>query len=178
MIRSFTGEPVGRDVLDRLLRAAALAPSAYNRQPYRFDVATGSKREELVKAVSMCTLHVAEYLGITDEASIALAEQWYANLGNAPVAIVVSVPEAGEDDLGRINNYLAAGTAIENLLLAGVDEGLGCCNITASFWVRDELARVVELPEDREIVSMVMVGYPAEEPLAPAHSLDVATFHD
>lgn len=178
MVRGFTGEPVARDILDRMLHAAALAPSAYNKQPWRFHVATGKTREEIVKALSMCTLHVLEYFGISDESRIESAERWYANLGNAPVAIAISVPKAGDDELDRINSYLSAGTALENMLLVAVAEGVACCNVTASFWVRDALDEILEIPEDREILSVLMVGHPAEEPWAPPHVMDLATFYD
>jgi nitroreductase len=177
MIRSFTGEPVERVVLDRLVYAAAKAPSALNLMPTRFHVATGETREALVKALAMCTLPLVEYYDVADHAHVEGLEEFYGNLGNAPVVIAVSLP-VPVDELQRINCYLSAGCAMENLLLTAADEGLGCCNITSSFWVRDVLSEILGLDAKRQIVSLILVGHPAAEPLAPAHNMDIATFHD
>ena len=64
--------------------------------------------------------------------------KWYSFLGEAPVVIGVTTPEI-EGDFNLLNKYISVGCAIENLLLALADVGLGACNITFSYWVRDEL---------------------------------------
>jgi nitroreductase len=179
MQRWYTQEPVDRALIDRLIRAAAMAPSAYNKQPWRFHVTTGASRDAVVEAVSMCTLHLVEYLGVTDEDKIAHADRWYSNLGDAPVVIAISLPKSGDDALASINGCVSAGCALENLLLTAVSEGIGCCNITASFWVRERLGEILGLGDDREVISIVMLGHPTDEPpAAPAHEMDIATFHD
>ena len=177
MIRSFTDEPVDREVIERLLHSAALAPSALNLQPWRFHVASGDTLEELTKALSMCTLSLVEYYSITDAVKITGYEEFYANLGGAPVIMAISLP-LPVDELETINFYVSAGCALENVLLTAVSEGLGCCNITASFWVRERLAEILELDEGRAIVCIVLLGHPAAPPFAPTHSMDIATFHD
>lgn len=176
-MRAFTQQPVERPVLDRLVAAAAKAPSAMNSQPWRFHVASGATREAVGHAMAMSTLHLKDYIGIIDQEHLDQAERFYANLGDAPVIIAVSTPEI-QDDFDKINAYLSVGCALENLLLAATAEGLGSCSLTFSFWVRDELARVLALPEGREVVALVVLGHPAEKPVAPPHNLDVATFHD
>ena len=45
-------------------------------------------------------------------------------------------------------------------------EGLGACNITLSYWVRDEIAELLGLPAEQSIVTIVAVGYPSEVPAA------------
>jgi len=78
-----------------------------------------------------------------------------------------------------MNKYLSVGGAIENLLLAATDLGLGTCPVTFSFWVRDEIGRMLDVPEDRMIVSLVTLGYPTDQPpVAPAHKTDVAVYLD
>jgi nitroreductase len=176
-VRAFTRTPIERAILDRLMAAAAKAPSAMNAQPWRFHVASGATREAVGHAMAMSTLHLKDYIGIIDQEHLEQAEQFFASLGGAPVVIAVSAPVM-EDDLERINAYLSVGCALENLLLAATAEGLGTCSLTFSFWVRDELAQVLGLPEGREVVALVVLGYPAEKPVAPPHNLDIATFHD
>jgi nitroreductase len=74
----------------------------------------------------------------------------------------------------RMNQYISAGAAIENLLLAAHASGLGSCNITFPHWVRDELMAAFQVPAEREIVSLIIVGHPGEQPVAPAHRTDLA----
>ncbi len=177
MIRAFTGEPVERAVVERLIQAAAHAPSSGNLMATRFHVTTGDTREAMARALSMCTLSLVEYYSITDPARISGYESFYGDLGNAPTVIAVSI-ETPEDDMQRINSLLSAGCSMENLLLTAADEGIGCCNITASFWVRETLSEILGLGADREIVAVILVGHPAAGPLAPPHTTDIATFHD
>lgn len=87
----------------------------------------------------------------------------------------MSVP-VSEDDLARINSYMATGGAVQNLMLAAHAEGLGSCGLTFAFWVRDKLATLLGIGDDREIVALVILGHPAETPKAPGRRDDIATF--
>lgn len=174
-VRDFDGAAVDHEVLERLIDAAGKAPSAYNAQPWRFSVATGATRDAICEITALSTVHLQEYLDVLPPSRLAAAEHFFASLGGAPVVIAVSVP-CTEDELSRINAYLATGGAVENMMLAATAEGLACCNITFAFWVRDRLAKLLGVGEDREIVSLVLVGHPAETPADPGRLDDIATF--
>lgn len=176
-IRRFDGAPVDLEVVERLVRAASAAPSAGNSQPWHFHVTSGASRDAVCGITALSTVHLQEYLDMLPPTDYEAAERFFANLGNAPVVIVVSVP-VPEDEASRINDVLATGCAIENLMVAAFAEGLGCCNITFSFWVRDKLSERLEIPADREIISLVLLGHPAEIPEAAARRSDVATYSD
>lgn len=174
-IRLFKPDPVDRSIIDRVLGAAAAAPSSMNAQPWHYHVATGGPRDAVSEIMGLSTLHLRDYIGQLDAEHIQAAETFFATLGNAPVAIALSVP-VPEDDLERINTYVAAGCSLEHLQLAAAVEGLGCCSITFSFWVRDRLAETLRVPEGREIVALIVVGWPAEEPPPTPRDRDIATF--
>jgi nitroreductase len=174
-IRLYDGEGVSHETLKHLIEAAGEAPSWYNSQPWHFHVATGAMRDAVCEVSALSTVHLQEYLEMLPPDQLASAERFFASLGSAPAVIVVSAPLT-DDDLARINNYLAIGAAIQNLMLAAFDEGLGCCNLTSAFWVRDKLATLFDLDAQREIVSMVLVGHPAESPARPSRRADIATY--
>jgi nitroreductase len=174
-VRSYDGAEVSREVLDRLVAAAGAAPSPYNAQPWHFHVATGAVRDAICEITALSTVHLQEYLDVLPPSELARAEHFFASLGGAPVVVVVSVP-VSEDDLARINSYMAAGGAVENFMLAAHAEGLASCSLTFAFWVRDKLAALLGIGDDREIVAMVILGHPAETPEAPARRDDIATF--
>lgn len=174
-VRAFDARPVAAEQLERMIEAAASAPSARNAQPWHFHVTTGKTRDKLCEIVALSTVHLQEYLEMLSAEQLESAERFFAGLGGAPVVIAVSVP-AAEDELSRINAYLATGCSIQNLLLAATAEGLACCNVTFAFWVRDRLTELLGIGADREIVSLILVGYAAETPAGTTRRGDVATF--
>jgi nitroreductase len=172
-VRFFDGQPVERDLLARVTEAGALAPSAMNSQPWRFDVCTGETLGRVAEVMLLTTAYLDDYLDALGTAGYERAKRFYEGLGNAPVAIAVSLPTAWRDDLMELNGKLSAGCAIENMLLEAVSLGLAACNVTFSFWVRDELGYVLGLDKSRTVVSLIVVGYAAEEPAAPPHRMDI-----
>lgn len=174
-VRSFDGRPVDREQIERLITAASLAPSSHNIQPWHFHVATGETRDQLTEIVALSTVHLQEYLETLSTDQLEFAEKFFAGLGGAPVVIAVSVLES-EDELSRINTYLATGCAIQNLLLAAVEDDLACCNVTFAFWVRERLAELLGVGSDREIVSLILVGHPSEIPAEIPRRANVATY--
>jgi nitroreductase len=176
-VRAYDGTPVARKTLERIIEAAGAAPSPYNSQPWHFHVTTGKTRDAVCGITSLSTVHLQEYLDVLPLDQLVSAEHFFASLGAAPVVIVVSVPVT-EDDPSRINAYLSTGCALENMMLAACDEGLACCSLTSAFWVRDRLAELLRIEADREIVSIVLVGHPAETPEPMGRRSDIATFLD
>lgn len=174
-VREFTSQPVSRDSLDRILRVAALAPSAANSQPWFFYVAIGEARNSIGEIVAHSTVHLQDFADLLPPDQLESASHWYASLGDAPVLIVVTMQD-GESPLDVLNKHLSVGAAIENLLLAVVDEGLAACNITFSFYVRDELEQYLRVPEGASVVAVVAVGYPATPPASPPHEFNHARF--
>jgi nitroreductase len=177
--RAFTGEPVDRALIERVLDAARLAPSSQNSQPWRFDVAVGETRNRVDEIMGQTTVYLDEYLAVLGEEPriIEAAQRFASNMGNAPVVIAVSVPR-GADELQNINALLAVGCAIENLVLAATGLGLASCNVTFSYWVRDELAQLFGITPDHVIVTLIALGVPSEPPAAPEHKADVVHWHE
>jgi nitroreductase len=106
------------------------------------------------------------------------AVSWYSSLGGAPTLICV-VTEVNQDSLEMLNRHLAIGAAVENLLLAAVDEGLGACNITYSHWVEDEIAELLGLADEEAVITVVALGHPSDVPAAaPRHHSGVAVWLD
>ena len=176
-VRAYSPRDVPHDVLERVLDAASFAPSALNEQPWRFFVATGEARAKVGEIMAQSTVYLEDYMELLGPEGYERASEWYTDLGGCPAVVAVAMP-VSDDELTHLNRTLSVGAGIENVLLAVTNEGLGACSITFSFWLRDELARALEVPEDREIVALIAMGYPAEEPVAPPHSHDIAVFRD
>ena len=178
-MRQFRSDPVDKRVIERILNAAAAAPSARNEQPWDFYVTTGATRLELGRVVSQTTVYLREYVDSLGPEGYERALTWYSALGNAPVLIAVAAPES-DDEFTSANRLLSVGAAIENLLLAATAEGLGACPFTFSYWVKSELATTLGLPEGRTVVCVIALGWPAsdEQTSRPAKRSDVAVWLD
>lgn len=176
-VRAYTSEPVDPAALERMVHAAAHAPSSWNTQPWRFHITRGVARERFGEAMALTTRYLGEAMDIMPAEQVAWAEAFYASLGNAPVAIALSVPSP-EDPTDRVNTFVAAGCALQNFLLAATAEGYGCCSLTAPEWVRESLSEALEIGEDREIACVIILGHPAEHPEAKPRLTDIAYYYD
>lgn len=173
--RAYSEQAVPREKLTRILHAAAAAPSAMNSQPWRYHVAEGDARVDVGKLLAQATVHLTEYIEVLGPERYEAAVEWYSSLGNAPVVIGVSAPRS-ETEFDVTNTLLSVGASIQNVLLAATAEGLGACNITFAWWVREELGDRFGVSEDRDIVAIIALGYPssAVQMASPPHREDVA----
>lgn len=177
-VRDFRSDPVPREVLERVVRAAGLAPSSFNSQPWRYHVTSGEARQRVGEILAQGTVHLTEYMDVLGPQHYEDAVAWYSSLGDAPVAIGVSMPDHSSG-LELTNKLLSMGASMENLMLAAAAEGLATCTITFSWWVRDELSRFFGLEDQREIVSIIALGYASDvPPIAPPKNGDIADWLD
>jgi F420 biosynthesis protein FbiB-like protein len=170
-IRRYTRDPIPHETLDALLEAARWAPSAHNRQPWRFAVVTTpDARETLARAMGA---RLRADL-TADHAPAALIEadtaRSYARITGAAALILVSLSmadmDAYPDERRAHNEYLMAAQstamAAQNLLLAAHDAGLGACWMCAPLFCPDVVREALALPADWEPQALITLGYPAE----------------
>lgn len=147
--RRFRREPVSEEALAYLLEAARWAPSAGNLQPWRFLVVRQAALRAALAAAAAGQRFVAE----------------------APLLVVVcAVPAESARGYGERGASLYClqdtAAAVENLLLAATELGLGSCWVGA--FDERRVASVLGLEEGVRPVALVAVGSPAEE--APRRS--------
>ena len=141
-VRAFTDKPLTKEQIDQLLEVMVAAPSGGNRQPWRIIVVQNQQMKE--------------------ELAIAALKQNF--IATAPV--VFAVCRAPEESAARYrergrNLYSFQDTAAmtENLLVAAHATGLGGCWIGA--FKDEEVARILECPDDVYPVALIPIGYPA-----------------
>ncbi len=143
-VRSFYPNPVQFDDILYLIRCAMLAPSAGDIQPWEFIVITDKETQK--KVVSYCPKQEFMY--------------------SAPVLLVViENVERAESYYGSLAHewcLSSCAAAVENLLLAAAEKGLGACWVTS--FVQETVKEVLGIPADRNIVALVPVGYSGDTP--------------
>lgn len=171
-IRRYTGEPIPTETITRLLEAATWAPSAHNRQPWRFAVLTKlADKDRLAKAMG-ARLRADRTADGDDPDDIERdVARSYARLTGAPVLIVVCTSIVDMDtypDPQRTHNEWTMATqstamATQNLLLLAHAEGLAACWVCAPLFVPALVREVLGLPEDWEPQGLITLGYAAQE---------------
>lgn len=176
-IRRFKPDPVSEELILQLLESARLAPSGSNTQPWRFIVVRDAGTRQKLQAASYNQRHVGQAPVI-----IACCADIRA-FGEFPERIdeliatgalpsktrEVFVPslKKGEMSADMKWHLLIAATgntdiAIEHMVIQAVELGLGTC------WVRwfddNKVKEILEIPESIEIIALLPIGYPAEDP--------------
>lgn len=170
-IRRYLNRPVPRDVVTRLLEAARWAPSAHNRQPWRFAVLEDAARRQRL-AAAMGERFRADLLadGLSAEAAERQVRRSYERIASAPVAIVFFVSlvemdrylDPARQEAERLMAVQSVALAAENLLLQAHAEGLGACWMCAPLFCPDVVRAELNLPDDWIAQGLLTVGYPAE----------------
>ena len=162
--RIFTGEPVPREKLERVVEAAIWAPSGKNRQNWRIYVVTGDKRDELVQVADRSfPLLESSLKELYDEKVVSFTRSFFKTLGGAPVLLVFYSTPTEEGDFVDTQSVSAA---IENALLAATYEGLGGCWMTNPVHLEHEANRILGV-EDLKLIAFVPIGVPGKEPPTP-----------
>ena len=140
-IRAYADKPVEREKLLRLLEAARLAPSASNRQEWRFVVVTDQQRR-------------------TELAQAANKQDF---VGQAPVVIAACADTDGHVmRCGQPCYPIDLAIAVDHMTLQAVAEGLGTCWIGAFY--EGPVREILGIPENIRVVELLTVGYPAGLP--------------
>lgn len=170
-IRRYTPEPIDPALVESLLHAAMWAPSAHNRQPWRFCVVTSSAAKERLSLL-MADAWRADLAGdgAAQEAIERRIAISHARLTGAPVLVVPCVtladmdvyPDDARNAAERTMAVQSVALACQNLLLAAHAAGLGACWMCAPLFVPALVRQALALPEDWEPQAILTVGYPAE----------------
>ncbi len=171
-IRRFTEESVPVDLVRRLIEAACQAPSAHNRQPWRFAVLSGeSEKEELAEQMGEALRVARRADGDAAEAIEADVARSYQRITSAAVVVVVCLTMEAMDvypDEARSNaEYMMAVQSVAmagmNFLLAAHAEGLGACWLCAPLFAPAAARRALDLPKTWEPQGSILLGYAAEQ---------------
>lgn len=155
-IRKFKDTKIDRQLLEDIVETASYAPSWKHTQIVRYVAIEGALKD---KIGSECT-------------------SMFPNNGviiqNAPMLIAVTVIKnrCGYERDGSFTTprgdtwqMYDAGVASEAFCLAAYEQGIG--SVIIGIFDGDAVSSLLEIPEDRELVALIPIGYPDEEPVAP-----------
>ena len=188
-VRAYSDKPVSREDIEAVIAAAGLAPSAINLQPWEFIVSYGEEKERLVRRLKKahserkvsCGPGTAKPLPqkYTERSRKALAvmepkisqsgmpfnrfiEEGSCSFYGAPIAIIVTI-----DRVFPAIRYLDVGMSVSYLLLVAQANGLSTCPIGLIVAYADDIAEVLNISPEKEILLGISMGYADES--APAN---------
>ncbi len=186
-IRRFTSGTIDRDVLNRIIETATYAPSAHNRQPWRFAVLTHPEAKfrlsELLSKDFRTDLAVD---GMSETEIKYRINRSKSRINESPVVIILCMdlsemdvyPDAKRTTAERtmaIQSVAAAGLLLQ---LAAHAEGLGSVWTCAPLFSPNTVISALELPASWEPMAMFFLGYstqvPKEKPMKAPY--DVVKF--
>lgn len=174
-VRRYTEQAVSRELLEELMEAACWAPSADNAQPWYFVVLTQQEdidrmRQTMERVSEEIRPHLEELFPrhprVVNETTAFLRR-----LGGAPVYVLAFL----QKDYGPVRDSMveSVAAAIQNLLLAAHEKGLGTCWVNAATGLGYGPAlRELFAPDKGEFVSLVALGWPDRSPRAPGRKPD------
>ncbi len=155
-IRKFKTDPVSHELLASIVETASYAPSWKHTQITRYIAVEGALKERIA----------------TEGTSIYPPNGTI--ISNAPVLIAVTIIK-NRSGFERDGSYSTprgdgwqmydAGIASQTFCLAAYEQGLG--SVILGLFDEESVASMLQLPEDRELVALIPVGYPDEEPAVP-----------
>lgn len=177
-VRRLRPDPIGDEVLGRILQAAAWAPSGGNVQPWRVIVVRDPDRRRALGDLYQEEWHTyaegarSRLEGLAAEAragqerTLAAADYLGEHFGEAPVILVFcfnpDIMAITDADLGR-PSVVGGGSvypAVQNAMLACRAEGVGCTLTTLLCYRESEVRGVLEIPDDWYTCAFVPLGYP------------------
>jgi nitroreductase len=141
-VRQFKSEIINEESISKIIEAGRWAPSPFNTQPWEFIIL---KDKETLKSISK----FARYSGYLEA---------------APMAIAVVVPPVGGkfswvESIGETR--FAAAMAVQNMMLAAWELGIGTCWVSIE---RDKVAEILKVPKTHFVLTIIPVGYPGIVP--------------
>ncbi len=172
-IRKYKADNLPMQAVTEILRAGILAPSAKNRQPWKFVVLQKNAKNEAVQAMrrgiererkSPLLLESAKYLEGAEHTADVMEQAPVVIMVTDPQGVSFDKPLSPEERMYEICNAQSMGAAMENMTLTATELGLGSLWICDTFFAQKELT--AWLCNKGEVRAALALGYADEDPPA------------
>ena len=182
--RVFSDKPVSRGQVEKILDCARLAPSAINLQPWEYVITYGEEKDRLISRLKkvhgernvscgpgtsnplpekyaqrsrQASQGLKPYLEDAGIAFNRFIEDGSCSFYGAPIAVIVTM-----DKLFPNIRYLDVGLSVSYFLLAAQAEGLDTCPIGLITAYAEDIAEVLNIGSEKEILLAIALGYADE----------------
>ena len=172
-VRKYKDTPISEEDIREILEAGLMAPSASNLQPWYFvAVSRRDKLEQIMdtmQKVSEAVMPSLEDRFRKYPQVVAETRHFISMLGDAPLCVLVFLFKDDEVYTRKEKELMqSTAAAIENMLLAAYDKGIGSCWMTSPLEAGlDEALREQFAPDKGKMMALLTFGYPDQSPKMP-----------
>jgi coenzyme F420-0:L-glutamate ligase / coenzyme F420-1:gamma-L-glutamate ligase len=175
-IRHFEEKSVPLEIIWKLLETASFAPSAHNAQPWRFIILTQDEAKcHLADAMGEVWLEELKKDGVPQRTREDFVRASAERFSTAPILVLACLtledmdkyPDERRQEFERDLAVQSLAAAVQTLLLAAHDEGLGSCWYCSPVFCKDAVKEALAIPDGVEPQALITIGYPAESPRPP-----------
>jgi F420 biosynthesis protein FbiB-like protein len=169
-IRHYRQEGVSNELIQALLNCAVNAPSAHNRQPWRF-VILDQDEDKVVLARAMGAQLRSDRLRDGDPPDMVEKDvaRSFERISRSPVVMLVATtmvdmhpyPDVRRQHAEYLMAVQSTAMAVQNFLLAAHAAGLGACWMCAPLFCPDTVRDVLRLTADWHPQAIITLGFPA-----------------
>jgi len=171
-IRKFKDKTVDKKIIEQLLEAGKMAPSAINKQPWKFYVVTKKEDVQLFsKEIGTAALKSIPQMGVKNIVKAAASSIMHLSHGidflkapdpvfhEAPVVIFITAPKDNEWA------GLDVGMCSQNIMLAAKSMGLDTCPVGfGKFIMKAKSYSKLNIPNMEQVLLAIIIGYGNETP--------------
>ena len=171
-IRKYLDKQVSKEMIEQIVDAGRMAPSAKNRQPWKYIVLGGENKSEFLEHMWKGILREEneQPLLVNSKNGIPDAKNTYKIMVQAPILILILNINGGtpfveidtDSRFTEICDTLSIGASIENMLLKATEIGLGTLWIANTCYAYKELTTYLDTTQ--QLVGAIALGYADEEP--------------
>lgn len=180
-IRKYTSDAVSADDVKAMIRAGILAPSAKNRQPWKYVVYTDTAKKDLLDVMERGLLRERDGEKLLPRSQNGLPDAFHTLkvMRKAPVLIMIEntngrspyVALDADDRVTEICDTLSIGASVQNILLTAAELGYGTLWVANTCFAYEELARHIGIKG--QLVGAICLGVAGERP-APRPRKDLS----
>ncbi|CVI65206.1 nitroreductase family protein [Alistipes sp. CHKCI003] len=179
--RDFSNREVNDEILNRIISAAFKAPTNDHLRQLEFVVVRG--RENIANVIAPLAKNMEAFKKLVAEVDESDDKDKMAMFADAlpkqqkmlmesglliiPFFRQLTWPLLKPAEQSSLNYFASAWCALENMLLAATDEGLGAVFHIPVSDEADKIKTILHAPEDYEMTCLLTIGYPAEDAFLP-----------
>ena len=171
-IRKYKDTYISKSDIDTILQSGIYAPSAKNRQPWKYYVYTGETKENVLKCMEKGLIRERDGDKLLPQSGFGIPDAFNTLrvMREAPVLILVEntncvspyEPVNADDRVKEICDTLSIGASIQNILLTATELGYGTLWIANTCFAYDEIVEAADIKG--QLVGAISLGVADESP--------------
>jgi len=152
--RLFTNDDVSKKQLEKILSSGSLAPSARNRQPWKFYILSDTQKNDI-----MNMLFEWDRLNPKEKTNVKGSAEQIRTANKMIMIYTDSYKSKSKNENYKKPDYISLGCAIENMSLQAVNLGLGSCILCDTLYIEDQINEYLKIDNFEQICGFI-IGYP------------------